>query len=189
MGRRRHVALASAIAILLMGATLAVVLVAFTRSTRGREFIRAQTERALASVVKGKIHVGALSGSFLTDLTIDTLDIRELNDSLFLATGPIHVTFDPRDIVDGVIFLRSLDVQRPHDALNYDAIFNRGPAGPTASRRSFGSRITLSNVRLRGGEVRMGLPWTPADSLQGTRRDSAVAASYTHLTLPTNREG
>ena len=131
---------------------------------------------------KGKIHVGALSGSFLTDLTIDTLDIRELNDSLFLATGPIHVTFDPRDIVDGVIFLRSLDVQRPflrlqrrHDAWNYDAIFNRGPAGPPGSRRGFGSRITLSNVRLRGGEVRMGLPWTPADSLHGARRDSAVA--------------
>jgi len=182
MGRRRHVALASAIAILLMGAVLAAVLVAFTRSTRGREFIRAQTERALASVFKGKIHVGALSGSFLTDLTIDTLDIRELNDSLFLATGPIHVTFDPRDIVDGVIFLRSLDVQRPfvrlqrrNDAWNYDAIFNRGPAGPPGSRRGFGSRITLSNVRLRGGEVRMGMPWTPADSLHGTRRDSAIA--------------
>lgn len=134
MGRRRHVALASAIVILLMGAALAVVLVAFTRSTRGREFIRAQTERALASMFKGQIHIGALSGSFLTDLTIDTLEIREPNDSLFLATGPIHITFDPRDIVDGVIFLRSLDVQRPflrlqrrNDTWNYNAIFPRGP--------------------------------------------------------------
>ncbi|MEK6612754.1 MAG: translocation/assembly module TamB domain-containing protein [Gemmatimonadota bacterium] len=181
MGRRRHVAFASAIAILLMGTVLVVVLVAFTRSVRGREFIRAQTERTLASVFKGKIHVGALSGNFLTDLTIDTLEIREPNDSLFLATGPVHVTFDPRDIVDGVIFLRSLDVQRPflrlqrrNDAWNYNAIFPRGPKSPSGARRGFGSRVTLSNVRVRGGEVRMALPWAPADSLRGVRRDSAI---------------
>lgn len=179
MGRRRHVALASAIVILLMGAALAAVLVGLTRSVRGREFIRAQVQRTLASVFKGKIHVGALSGNFLTDLTIDTLEIREPNDSLFLATGPVHFTFDPRDIVDGVIFLRSLDVQRPfvrlqrrHDTWNYRSIFpGGGPAGP---RRGFGSRISLTNVRVRGGEVRMALPWTPADSLHGVRRDSAI---------------
>ena len=71
MGRRRHVALASAIAILVMGAALAVVLVGLTRSTRGREFIRGQAESAFSAAIRGKVHVGALSGNFLTELTID----------------------------------------------------------------------------------------------------------------------
>ena len=181
MSRRRHVAFASAIAILLMGAALSALLVGLTRSARGRELIRAQAERALERVTRGKIHVGALSGNFLTDLTIDSLELREPNDSLFLATGPVHVTFDPRDIVDGVIFLRSLDVQHPfmrlqrrHDAWNYQAIFPSRGASATGPRRGFGSRISLTNVRVRGGEVRMALPWTPADSLRGVRRDSAI---------------
>ncbi|MEK7239843.1 MAG: hypothetical protein AAB224_04600 [Gemmatimonadota bacterium] len=182
MSRRRHVAFASAVAILLMGTALAVVLVGLTRSLRGREFIRAQVVRALSGVSKGKVHVGALGGNFLTDLTIDSLEIRESSDSLFLATGPVRITFDPRDIVDGVIFLRSLDVQRPfvrlqrrNDAWNYDAIWPRGPRRALGPRRGFGSRISVTNVRLRGGEVRMSLPWTPADSLRGARRDSAIA--------------
>lgn len=181
MGRRRHVALASAIAILLMGSLLSAVLFGLTGSVRGREFIRAQVERALASVTKGKIHIGTLSGSFLTELAIDSLEFREPNDSLFFATGPVRLTYDPRDIVDGVIFLRSLDVQRPvvrlqrrHDAWNYQSIFPSGGAGTAGPRRGFGSRISLTNVRVRGGEVRVALPWTPADSLTGVRRDSAI---------------
>lgn len=183
MGRRRYVALASAIAILLMGSSLAVALGALTRSAGGREWIRAQVERTLAGATRGKIHVGALSGGFLTGITIDSLEFREPNDSLFLATGPVRVTYDPRDIMDGVIALRSLDVQRPFVRLqrrngewNYRSIFPAG-APRTGPRRGFGSRIAVANVRIRGGDVRVGLPWSPADSLRGARRDSAIAAA------------
>ncbi|HEY3286465.1 MAG TPA: translocation/assembly module TamB domain-containing protein [Gemmatimonadaceae bacterium] len=183
MARRRHVALASAIVILLMGSALAAMLGGLTRSTAGREWIRAQVQRVLAGATHGTIHVGALGGSFFTGLTIDSLEFREPNDSLFLATGPVRLTYDPRDIVDGVIALRSLDVQRPfvrlqrrHDEWNYRSIFPEGPPS-TGPRRGFGSRIALSNVRIRGGEVRVQLPWTPADSLHGVRRDSAIAAA------------
>jgi len=42
----------------------------------------------------------------LTGITIDSLELREPNDSLFLATGPVRVTYDPRDIMDGVIYLQ-----------------------------------------------------------------------------------
>jgi len=185
MGRRRHVALASAIAILMMGASLAAALGGLTQSARGREWIRAQVERALASGMKGKLHIGALGGSFLTGLTIDSLELREPNDSLFIATGPLRVTYDPRDIVDGVIFLRSLDVQRPyiriqkrHDEWNYRSIFP-AKSGPTSDepRRGFGSRVSLANVRVRGGLFRLELPWAPDDSLRGVRRDSAITAA------------
>ncbi|MBI2408894.1 MAG: hypothetical protein HYV19_11380, partial [Gemmatimonadetes bacterium] len=181
MARRRHVALASAIVILLMGSALAAALGGLTRSVAGREWIRVQVERALAGATKGKIYVGALGGSFFTGLTIDSLEFREPNDSLFLATGPVRRTYDPRDIADGVIALRSLDVQRPfvrlqrrHDKWNYRSIFPEGKPS-TGPRRGFGSRISLTNVRIRGGEVRLALPWTPDDTLHGARRDSAIA--------------
>ena len=185
MGRRRHVALASAIVILMMGSAFAAALGGLTRSARGREWIRSQVELALTSGMKGKLHIGALSGSFLTGLTIDSLELREPNDSLFLATGPVRVTYDPRDIVDGVIFLRSLDVQRPYiriqkrnEEWNYRSIFpaKKGPSSDEP-RRGFGSRVSLANVRVRGGLFRLELPWAPDDSLRGVRRDSAITAA------------
>ncbi len=183
MGRRRYVALASAIAILVMGTTLAAALGGLTRSARGREWIRANVERTLASALRGKVHIGALGGGFLTGLTIDSLELREPNDSIFVVTGPIRLTYDPRDIVDGVIFLRSVDVQRPyvriqrrHDEWTYKSIFRPGPDRP-GPNRGFGSRIVLSNVRVRGGEVHLDLPWAPDDSLKGARRDSAITAA------------
>jgi translocation and assembly module TamB len=180
--RRRHVALASAIAILIMGTVLGVLLVGLTQSTKGRELIRSQVQGLLAGVTKGKIHIGAMSGSFLTDLTIDSLEFREPNDSLFFATGPVRLTFDPRDIVDGVIFMRSVDVQRPivrlqrrNDSWTYKTIFpSSGAPSTPGPRRGFGSRISLTNVRIRGGDVRLLMPWTPADSLRGVKRDSAI---------------
>jgi translocation and assembly module TamB len=144
---------------------------------------------------RGKIHVGALSGGFLTGLTIDSLEFREPNDSLFLATGPVRVTYDPRDIMDGVIYLRSLDVQRPFMRLqrrnnewNYRSIFPAG-APRTGPRRGFGSRITVANVRIRGGNVRLGLPWSPPDSLRGARRDSAIAVALADTTGGVRRIG
>ncbi|MBM3907286.1 MAG: translocation/assembly module TamB [Gemmatimonadetes bacterium] len=183
MIRRRYVAVASAIAILLMGSAVFAALAGLTRSAAGREWIRAQAERLLAGATHGKIHIGAIGGSFLTGLTIDSLEIREPNDSLFVATGPLRVTYDPRDIADGVIFLRSLDVQRPvvrlqrrNDEWNYRSIFPRG-APSTGPRRGFGSRISLENVRIRDGEVRVAWPWSPTDSLRGARRDSAITVA------------
>ena len=192
---RRHVALASAIVILVMGTALAAALGALTRSARGREWIRARAETALTGATRGKIHIGTLGGSFFTGLTIDSLEFREPNDSVFLATGPVRLTFDPRDIVDGVIFIRSLDVQRPfirlqrrHDEWNYRSIFPAGPDQP-GPPRGFGSRIALANVRVRGGELHLGLPWTPDDSLHGARRDSAIAVALADTARGVRRIG
>lgn len=193
--RRRHVALASAIAILMMGSALAAALGGLTRSARGREWIRGQVERTLATATRGKIHVGALGGSFLTGLTIDSVEIREPSDSLFFAAGPIRVTYDPRDIVDGVIFLRSLDLQRPRLRIqrrngewSYRSIFPEKPDRP-GPNRGFGSRLSLANVRIRGGDVRLGLPWTPDDSLRGARRDSAIAVALADTARGVRRIG
>ncbi len=196
MGRRRYVALASAIAILMMGSALAAALGGLTQSARGREWIRAQVERTLAGATRGKIHIGALGGSFVTGLTIDSLELREPNDSLFLATGPLRVTYDPRDIVDGVIYLRSLDVQRPYiriqkrnDEWNYRSIFPASGAPSAEPRRGFGSRVSLANVRVRGGRFRLELPWTPDDSLHGTRRDSAITEALADSSRGVRRLG
>jgi translocation and assembly module TamB len=185
MGRRRLVVLLSAVTMILIGAGIVGALVAATQSDGGREWIRAQLARQVARGVKGKLHVGKLSGSFLTDVGVDSIAIVGPNDSVFIATGPVRVTFDPRDLLDGRIIVRSVELQHPFFVIrketdgswNYDRVFppsGAKPSGPPPSRSAFGAIVQLRNVRMRGLHFQLTLPWAPDDSLKGARRDSAI---------------
>src|SRR5918998_3057493 len=102
MPRRRLIVISSAIAILALGLIVMLVVASITQTDYGRERIRELVVRQLAASTKGrgKVYVGQIGGNFLTGVTIDSLAIRDASDSLFLATGPVHLTFDPRDIFD-----------------------------------------------------------------------------------------
>ncbi|MBX9928058.1 MAG: translocation/assembly module TamB [Gemmatimonadaceae bacterium] len=184
MARRRDIALGSAIVIALLLIVGAVGLFGMTRSDGGREWLRRQAERALAASLRGEVHVGKLSGSFLTDLSIDSLEIRDPDDSLFVRSGPMRVAYDPRDLADGRIVIRALDAQRLHVHIRRDSTntwnFRKlwppspGPRLPRP-RRAFGSLVWLQNVRITDGEIAMTQSWAPDDSLKGARRDSSIA--------------
>jgi translocation and assembly module TamB len=200
MGRRRLVVLLSAITMMLIGGGLVGGLVAATQSVSGREWIRGQLQRAIGRTMKGHLHLGKLSGSFLTDLAVDTVAITGPDDSLFIAAGPTHVTYDPRDLIDGRIIVRSIEIEHPFfvfrkdedSGWNYNKVFppasvaarvgppapRRGPVVPRVampSRRSaFGAVVLFRNVRIRGLHFRLMVPWSPDDSLKGVRRDSAI---------------
>jgi len=185
VGRRRLVVLLSAIAMMLICAGIVGGLVAATQSEGGREWIRRQLVRQIARGMKGTLHVGRLSGSFLTDFTVDSVTIAGPDDSVFIATGPVRVTYDPRDLLDGRIIVRSVELQHPFFVIrkrndnvwNYDQVFppKGGPPGRPPSRGAFGAIIEFRNVRIRGLHFQLTVPWAPDDSLKGARRDSVIA--------------
>ena len=194
MGRRRLVVLLSGLAMLILGVGVVGSLVVATQSDGGRDWIRRQLERELARGVRGRLHLGTLSGSFLTDLALDSLLITDPDDSVFIATGRLHFTYDPRDIFDGRVIVRSALVQHPFvvvrrgidDRWNFRNVFPveaEKPGAPAEARRAFGALVVFRNVRVRGGHLQLTLPWQPDDSLRGTRRDSAVVAN---LAVPEN---
>src|SRR5579872_6745405 len=113
MGRRRLVVLVSALAMLLIGSGVVAALVAATQSDGGRDWIRRQVVRQLSRGIKGKLYLGRLSGTFLTDLAIDSMQVTDPDDSVFIAAGAMHFTYDPRDIADGRIIIRSADIRGP----------------------------------------------------------------------------
>ena len=183
MSRRRVVVLASAGTLFALGGLVALTLVLSTRTQWGRDQIRGYLEGLLNSRAKGgRWHIGRLSGSLFTDLQIDSFAIREPNDSLFVSTGRVTVRFDPRDLWDRRIVVRATRIEHPvvhvrQDSLgkwNYRKIFPSGPPGPKRTTRGFGDYIVLNNAELRNAEFHLTMPWRPADSLTGARRDSAV---------------
>ncbi len=196
--RRQLVVLYSALLMFVIGAGAIGGLVAATQSDGGRDWIRRQLERQFVTGMKGRVHIGKMSGSFLTDIRLDSLNITDPEDSLFIASGPVRLTYDPRDILDGRIIVRSADIQHPKVIFreendhrwNFRKVFPveaEGPPRPRGPRTAFGSLVLFHNVRVHGLDFQLTLPWEPDDTLKGVKRDSAVAMNLAEKRLEIRR--
>lgn len=183
MKRRRLVALVSALIVVAMGLVVLATGFFITQTNYGQEQIRKLIREQLAGSINGKLYVGHISGSWLTGISIDSVALRGPDDSLFLSTGRITATYDPRDLIDKRVYLRSVDVEHPLVILhqheegewNYQHIFKKGgPSGPKTPGRKFGDYVVLDSVKVHDGFFRLTLPWHPDDSLHGAKRDSAI---------------
>ena len=189
MGRRQVLVLVSALMMILLGAGVVGGLVAATQSDGGREWLRGRVSGIANRGLRGHLHLGRLSGSFLTDITIDSIELRDPDDSVYIASGPLSLRYDPRDLFDGRFVFRSVDMRNPLMVVrreldgqwNFRKIFPVEDESTkpvvTLPRGTFGSVVMLHNIRIKGGEVRLTKPWTPDDSLTGHRRDSAIVAN------------
>ncbi|MBX6332546.1 MAG: translocation/assembly module TamB domain-containing protein, partial [Gemmatimonadaceae bacterium] len=184
MSRRNIVAIASASVILFVGLVVAAVVLAVTQTSFGRERIRRLAIASIASSLhgRGSMYVGHISGNLFTGLTVDSVMIRDAEDSLFVATGPIRVKYDPRDLLDKRLRLSYLELTRPVVYLrrhadrswNYQRIFPSGPKTVHRAERQFGDYIVIDSVVIHDGTFLLTEPWSPPDSLGGARLDSAV---------------
>ncbi len=187
--RRRTVVLATA-AVLLTVAALCVGGVAMlTQTDRGRALIMRAVVPTLSAALPGRLYVGRVSGTLFTDITIDSIEIREPDGRPFVNTGRIHVAYDPRDLLDRRIILKTLEVDHPvvtlvdygNDDWNWKRALQR--AGPKLPKRrgGFGQYVVVDTAAIHEGTLVLRLPWFPSDSLKGAKRDSAVAYNLTRL--------
>src|SRR5688572_22546800 len=102
MTRRRLVALVSALSLVALAVVAVIVIASVTRTSYGREKVRSFIASRITARMKntGRIHIGPITGGMLGGVTIDSLEIRDIDDSLFIATGPITVEYDLRDFID-----------------------------------------------------------------------------------------
>jgi translocation and assembly module TamB len=186
MKRRRLVALVSALVLVVVALAVFGVVVGVTRTSYGRNTLRAVIEDQITSRMRGgTLHLGRLSGNLITGVTIDTIAIRDADDSLFLSAGRTTFEYDPRDLLDRRIVIRRLESEHPfvhvkqyeNGQWNYKRLFRRGPMrllerpGPR-----FGDYVVIDSSRFRDATFLLTMPWHPADSLRGARRDSAIKA-------------
>src|SRR5690348_8559307 len=112
--RRRLVALVSVIALIVIAFVTVVTGVIFTRTHYGQEKLRPFIHNTLAALVRGKVYVGPISRGILAGLTIDSVAIRDAdNDTLFISTGRITASYDPRALLDKRVSLRDVAVEHP----------------------------------------------------------------------------
>ncbi len=195
--RRRTVVLATASVLLAIGAVCVGGVAMLTQTDWGRALIMRALVPTLSAALPGKLYVGRVSGTLFTDITVDSLEIREPNGAPFVATGPIHLTYDPRDLLDRRVVIKTLDVQRPritmvdygNDDWNWKRALRRN--GPKLPERpgSFGQFIAIDTAAIHEASLTLRLPWIPADSLKGAKLDSAIAFETTRLDGEIRRDG
>ena len=135
-------------------------------------------------MVKGRLHLGRISGPMLTGITIDSIEIADSAGVVMVSAGRTTMRWDPRDFLDRRILIQRLItdnvliqiVKYKDGDWNYKHIFPRGkgPAAP-GTKGSFGEFIVLDSVSMTRGRFLLTMPWSPADSLKGVRRDSSIA--------------
>jgi translocation and assembly module TamB len=185
MTRRRFVVLVALCTLVVLGLIGVGVGTFLLHTETGQAGLRKTIEQQVASSMKGRgrFYLGPMSGNFFTGVTIDSLEIRDDEDSLFVATGRVRLEYDIRDIVDRRLHFRRLDVEHPvvvmrqHEnwSWNFKRTFGTSkPSAPRGPERGFGDFIVIDSAHVRNASFRLTIPWHADDSLRGARRDSAL---------------
>ena len=188
--RRRTIVLGTATVLLTLLVAVVGGIVGLTQTDGGRALILRSVLPLARAAVPGRLYVGRVGGTLFSDITVDSVELRAPDGIPFLSTGPIRITYDPRDLLEARIVVKSLDVTRPvitlvdygKDDWNWRRALQREPRkkkAPSTSR--FGRYIVIDTTALHEVTFVMRLPWQLADSLKGAKRDSALAYNLGRL--------
>jgi autotransporter translocation and assembly factor TamB len=187
MTRRLRIVIASAVVLVGLMLIVALSFIGVTHTGFGQERVRRMVGTMLEGRVKGKVYIGHMSGGFFNGVTIDSVEIRDDEDSVFFASGPIRVEYDPRDLFDRRILLSHLEATRPVVHLrqhengdwNFRRIFPASVQKEKRAESGFGQYIAVDSSEIHEAALTLTLPWHPSDSLRGAKRDSAIRYELT----------
>lgn len=184
MSLRRKIVLAAGVLVLLATVTVVGGVMLLTQTVSGRALVMRLVAPTLDAALPGRLYVGALSGNLITDIRFDSLELTEPNGKPFIATGPVRVVYDPRDLLDRRIVIKLLEIERPQVILkdygNDDWSWRRALIRPASRTRlprrpgSLGDFITIDSTVIREARLVAVLPWELSDTLVGAKRDSAL---------------
>ena len=157
------------------------VVTSMTLTPPGRSLLARTVSRILDRIVIGQIKVGAISGSFLYDLTLQDLVVRDTTGALLVDLPRVRVTYRLPNLLAGQVLLSGVQLDHPtiqliklrNGRMNYEEVLGlkKGPGGGKSPL------IDFYKVKVTGGTLRIALPWNPNRELRtASQRDSALAA-------------
>ena len=91
------------------------VVTSMTLTPPGRNLLARTVSRALDRIVIGQVKVGAISGSFLYDLTLEDLVVRDTTGALLVDLPRVRVTYRLPNLLAGQVLLSSVHARPPDD--------------------------------------------------------------------------
>jgi hypothetical protein len=178
---RRRVARFFFVFLLGLVAMVLGVVTSMTLTPPGRNLLARTVSTTLDRILIGQVKVGAISGSFLYDLTLEDLVVRDTTGALLADLPRVRVTYRLPNLLAKQVLLSSVTLDHPtiqliklrNGRMNYEEVLGlkKGPGGGPSPL------IDFYQVRVSGGTLRIALPWNPDRSLRTqAQRDSALAA-------------
>src|SRR4026207_1934763 len=100
MSRRSRIVTFSALTLLSAMVIVFLIALSLTQTEYGQGQVRRYVQSWISGKVKGKIYIGRISGGLFRGVTIDSVDIRDSEDSLFLSSCPARAPPPRRGRVD-----------------------------------------------------------------------------------------
>ena len=182
MSRRRRIFLAFVAIMISMILIVVGVVATLTQSEWGTAKLVRYAVGQVNKGIQGTLYIGRISGSIFTGMTIDTLEIRDKNDSVFVAAANVQMEYDPRDLLDKRLLLRNVRFGRLYanvfedsvGMFNFRRIFPEGPPGPAEEvpRLAWGQFFKLENVVIDSSTVTVTTRWFPDNTLPLRVQDS-----------------
>lgn len=169
--------------VLLLGvlATVLGTATAMLLTPPGRDLLARSVSTLLDRKVLGRVDVGYISGSFLYDLTIKRLVVRDTAGVVLANLPQVRVTYRLPSLLAGNIILTNVTLDRPviqlikhrNGRMNYEEVLRLGKGAPGGKS----PLVELRNVRISDGTLRIALPWNPPPNARTeAARDSALRA-------------
>ena len=177
----RHVVRVLVLLVVGVIASLVGVLVALTVTPPGRALLARNVSHQLETLLRGQVLVGAIEGSFLRDLVLTNVVVRDTSGVLLVSLPVVRVKYLIPNFLAKRFILETLEVDNPIINLvrhasgrwNYEEVLrlSEGPPG----RKSVPPLIEFRNMKLQDGMLSLAYPW-PTGKLTPAQRDSQVAA-------------
>jgi translocation and assembly module TamB len=149
-------------------AMLLGVVTSMTLTPPGRDLLARTVSRMLDRIVTGQVKVGAISGSFLYDLTLEDLVVRDTSGALLADLPRARVTYRLPNLIAGQVVLSGIQLERPtiqlikhrNGRMNYEEVLRIGKG----SKGGKSPLVEFHNVHMNAGTLRIALPWNPPKS-------------------------
>jgi translocation and assembly module TamB len=165
---RRHLARFLFVFVVGTLAMLLGVVTSMTLTPPGRDLLARTVSRMLDRIVTGQVKVGAISGSFLYDLTLEDLVVRDTSGALLADLPRARVTYRLPNLIAGQVVLSGIQLERPtiqlikhrNGRMNYEEVLRIGKG----SQGGKSPLVEFHNVHMNAGTLRIALPWNPPKS-------------------------
>jgi len=157
------------------------VVTSMTLTPPGRDLLARTVSRLLDRIVIGSVKVGSISGSFIYDLTLENLIVRDTSGVLLANLPRARVSYRLPNLIAGQVVLSGIQLENPtiqlikhrNGRMNYEEVLGIGKG----SKGGKSPLVEFHNVRMTDGTLRIALPWNPPrTAITEVSVDSAVRA-------------
>ena len=176
----RHVIRVLVLLVVGVIASLVGVVASLTVTPPGRALLARNVSYQLGTLLRGQVYVGNIEGSFLRDLVLTNVVVRDTAGVLLVSLPVVRVRYIVPNFLARRFVLETLEVDHPIINLvrhasgrwNYEEVLrlSEGPPGKSAP-----PLIEFRNMKLTDGALSLAYPW-PTGKMTDAEREAQVRA-------------